>query len=150
MKKLVTGGLILALALTGAPQAVAFSSGSSSPNVVQPVPDPSPIYSVDEVLQLLTTAYNVHFLNRGYTFNQDASHLAKMYHEGTAEDKARIRERVAEIGFDVRVETFPTNTYKEKYQELVNTPISPKNSKLVGGYIEVDYYTTVATFVIAR
>ena len=150
MKKFIAASTILALPLIGAPQAAAFSSGSSGTNIVQPLPEPKPSYTNQQIMERLTSAYTVHFTNRGYIISSEANEVARMHYFGSPYEKARIENELANIGFRIQIETFATPTHEQKYQQLMTTPMEEYKDKLVGGYVVVDNYTTTATLVIAN
>lgn len=149
MKKFIAASTILALSLIGAPQAAAFSSGSSGSNIVQPLPEPKPT-DLNEVLRIIASGYFTHYSNRGYTYDASAENIAQMYFEGTPSQKEYLRQELAAIGAEVIVETYPTSTYQDKYNQLVNTPRQPINGTLWGAYIGVNEYTITATLVVTH
>lgn len=88
-----------------------------------------------------------HFTNRGYTFNKNADNLAMMYATGNPAARDYIRSEAALSGFVLQVDTFPTSTYRQKYQELVNTPHQTAWVGLYGAYIEATQQTVTVTIV---
>ena len=149
MKKFIAASTILALSLIGAPQAAAFSSGSSGSNIVQPLPEPERSYTLQQILERLIAAYEVHFTNRGYTISTSASEMAMYHYFGTPVEQAQIRADLAKIGYRIQTESFSTDKHEQKYQQLMTTPMEEYKDKLAGAFIHVNEYTTKVTLVIA-
>lgn len=148
MKKFIAASTILALSLIGAPQAAAFSSGSSGTNIVQPLPEPEPSYTLQQIAERLTAAYEVHFTNRGYSTYITASEMAMYHYFGDPVEQAQIRASLADIGMSVQTESFSTDKHEQKYQQLMSTPMEEYKNKLVGAYVYVNEYTTTVTIII--
>lgn len=138
MKKFIAASAALAIVLTGAPQAAAFSSmSSSSPAISKPAPTPNPTSpSRAEVQQALFSGHSTSLKNRGYEWSRPASELLQTLAQSSDATKPYIKADLEARGWTVEEIKHKTADFKQDYDALMATPVESKNYAFYGVYIE--------------